>query len=332
MVKIKGLFKYFSRCLLGLALFLGGSIFVGCRENDNTAEDISKISIDFEVLRFDCEFAKATPSELPRLKLEYPYLFPEQYPDSIWIAKLTDTLQRELSAEVHKTFGTFEKESQALKSLFQHIVYYFPAFKAPKVVTLTSDLRYNDRIIFTDTLLLLGLDNYLGKDHYFYQRIPRYIATGLAKQYLLPDVAGAFAQKVIPYPKNRSFLSRMVYHGKILYLKDKLLPSFSDAQKIGYSQEALEWAQANEAQIWRYFVEREMLYSTDIKLDRQFLEPAPFSKFGLELDNTSPGRLGQYIGWQIVRAFMEKNEKSLQALLTLPADDIFKRSNYKPKK
>jgi uncharacterized protein YjaZ len=89
---------------------------------------------------------------------------------------------------------------------------------------------------------------------------------------------------------------------------------------------------ANEEQIWRYFIERELLYSTENGLDARFLAPAPFSKFRLELDSESPDRLGSYVGWQIVRAFMAKNSVTLQQLINLPAEEVFKQSNYKPKK
>jgi uncharacterized protein YjaZ len=78
-------------------------------------------------------------------------------------------------------------------------------------------------------------------------------------------------------------------------------------------------------------VENEYLYSTETRLNQRFLDPAPFSKFGLELDNESPGRLGRYIGWQIVRSFMENNEINLKQLLTMPEEEIFKKSNYKPR-
>ena len=73
------------------------------------------------------------------------------------------------------------------------------------------------------------------------------------------------------------------------------------------------------------------MYSTDNMLNQRFLDQAPFSKFGLELDNESPGRLGRYIGWQIVRAFMEKNPVSLKQMLTMSEEEIFKQSNYKPR-
>ncbi len=295
-------------------------------------QEIAKVPIELHISRFDREFAQATPEGIPQLKKKYPYLFPEQFPDSIWKAKLSDTLQIELSEEVEKTFGDFEEEAGELESLFQHIKYYFPEFEVPKVVTLTSDVRYEDRIILTDTLLLIGLDNYLGPDHRFYGGIQRYISTGLDKQFLVSDVASAFSKRVLTYPRNRTFLSRMVHYGKELYIKDRLIPNITDAQKIGYTQEEMDWAIANEEEMWKYFVERDLLYSTDSQLDRKFLDPAPFSKFGLELDNESPGRLGRFVGWQIVRAFMGKNEVGLRQLLDMPADEILKESNYKPRK
>ncbi|WP_199913382.1 gliding motility lipoprotein GldB [Flagellimonas amoyensis] len=329
---MKRLFKYFAKqaplCLvLGIFLF-----FFSCKKEDKAEQEIAKVPVELQISRFDREFAQATQEGIPQLKKKYPYFFPEQFPDSIWVAKLSDTLQIELSEEVEKTFGDFEEEAGELESLFQHIKYYFPEFEVPKVVTLTSDVRYEDRVILTDTLLLIGLDNYLGPDHYFYGGIQRYISAGLDKQFLVSDVASAFSKRVLAYPRNRTFLSRMVHYGKELYIKDRLLPHSTDAQKIGYTQEEMDWAITNEEEMWKYFVERDLLYSTDSQLDRKFLDPAPFSKFGLELDNESPGRLGRYMGWQIVRAFVEKNEVGFRQLLDMPADEILKKSNYKPRK
>lgn len=331
-LKMKWLLKYFRNPIghgLSLALIL---MLTSCGETDQTEAEINKVAIDLQISRFDQEFANADAADIPELKATYPYLFPEQFPDSVWIAKLTDTIQVELSEEVEKAFGNFKAEAADLESLFKHIKYYFPDTKIPHVVTLTSDVRYENRIILTDSLLLIGLDNYLGEDHHFYEGMQRYIAASLNKEFLISDVASAFAKKVLSYPRNRTLLSRMVYYGKELYLKDKLIPSATDAQIIGYSQEQMDWAKANEEQMWTYFVERELLYSTDTGLDRKFLDPAPFTKFGLELDNESPPRLGRYMGWQIVRAFMEKNETDLQQLLEMSADEILKQSNYKPKR
>ncbi len=314
--------------LLALICFLHS-----CKtDKAHVKQEVQEIPVDLVVHRFDREFAAASAGELPTLKAKYPYLFPAQYTDSVWIAKMSDTLQRELLSEVDLAFRNFEPIEEELELFFKHAVYYFPGFTVPKVVTVISDVDYANRVILTDSLLLLGLDNYLGEEHRFYGGIDRYIAESLDKEYLVSDVAAAFAKRVVPRPRDRSFLSRMVYYGKELYLKDRMMPMSTDEEKIGYSSEEMEWARANEEQIWRYFIERELLYSTDPKLGPRFLDPAPFSKFRLELDNESPGRLGRYIGWQIVRAFMEKEQLDLQTMLSLPGEQIFKESNYKPKK
>lgn len=313
--------------ILGLCFVL-----VGCVEDQKVKEEVQNIDVDVKVLRFDRDFAKAEALDIPILKNAYTYLFPAQYPDSVWEAKLRDTLQIELLDEVGKAFPNFDKETRDLELFFKHAKYYYPNFKVPTVVTITSDVDYNNRVILADTLLIIGLDNYLGPDHKFYGGIQKYISFGLDKDYLVSDVAAAFAKMVNPYPDDRTFLAQLIYYGKELYLKDKLLPLETDAKKIGYSQEEMEWASVNEEMIWRYFIEREMLYSTDTKLGMRFLDQAPFSKFQLELDNESPGRIGRFIGWKIVSSFMEKNDVSLQQLLSLPADEVFRRSKYKPSK
>ncbi len=319
----------FGRIFTTLALFVA---VLSCGDDTKVANEIAAIPVDFEVVRFDREFDNAGPGDIPALKKKYPYLFPERFADSIWEAMLTDSLQRVVRAEVNRAFPDFKVHEEELERLFKHMKYYFPKFKEPKVITMTNNVEYQNRIIATDTLVLIGLDNYLGPDHEFYQGMSTYIAADFDKALIVSDLAASLVKKVVPRPRDRSFLAQMIYYGKELYLKDQLLPMLEDAKKINYSQSQLDWATVNEEPIWRNYIENEYLYSTDAKLSARFLDPAPFSKFGLELDNDSPGRIGRYIGWQIVKAFMDKNSVTLAQLLNLPADDIFKRSNYKPKR
>jgi len=313
-------------------IFILLSVFVilsSCNDSDKVAKEISAIPMDLKISRFDREFAASGEKGLPSLRKMYPYLFPA--PDSVWIAKMNDSLQIELFQEVGNAFRSFEDEEEGLVQLFKHIKYYFPEYTVPKVITVTNDVDYNNRIILTDSLLFISLDNYLGPEHKYYGGFQRYIAHTLDRNFLVSDVASSFAKQVVPRPRDRSFLARMIYFGKELYLKDMIMPSVEDRKKIGYSQEELDWALANEEPMWRNFIENEYLYSTDNKLNQRFLEPAPFSKFGLELDNESPGRLGRFVGWQIVRAFMDNNDVELKQLMTMPAEEIFKKSNYKPR-
>ena len=313
-------------------IFMVLSIFIllfGCNDSDTVEKEIATIPMDLKISRFDLEFASAGEEGLPALRKLYPYLFPA--PDSVWIAKMEDSLQIELFQEVGNAFRSFEDEEDGLNNLFRHVKYYFPEYKVPKIITVTNDVDYNNRIILSDSLLFISLDNYLGPEHKYYGGFQRYIAKSLDRNYLISDVASAFAKQVVPRPRDRSFLARMIYFGKELYLKDKLMPNVVDSKKIAYSATDLDWAIANEEPMWRNFIENEYLYSTDNKLNQRFLEPAPFSKFGLELDNESPARLGRYVGWQIVRAFMENNTVNMKQLLSMPADEIFKKSNYKPR-
>lgn len=323
-------FMTFFRVFFLLTTILLGAL--SCKQDSKQEEAIAKIEIDFQLARFDREFDAVTEDNLGDLKTTYPYFFSSAVADTTWLAKVKDTLQQELRDEVNKAFKGFTSEKEELTSFFKHVKYYFSGSKIPKVITMTNDVDYENRVIWADTLLLLGLDNYLGEEHHFYQRISRYIAKKLNQKYLVPDVASAFSKTVQSYPRDRRFIARMLYYGKELYLKDLVLPHFKDADKIGYTDQELQWAQENEEQIWRYFIEEQLLYSTDATLDKRFLDPAPFSKFQLELDSESPGGLGRYIGWQIVRAYMDKTQISLPELMVVPAEELFRKSNYKPKR
>lgn len=288
--------------------------------------------MDVEIIRFDKEFAATTSENLLKLKTEYPLFFPQEYNDSIWIEKLTDTLQIQLENEVFKKFPNNEVLENILVPLFQHIKYYFPKFQTPKVVTTTSDVDYRNKVILADSILIIALDTYLGSDHPFYEGIDKYVSKDMKPSQIGPNVAEIYGHQYVKPPRNAAFLSQIIYYGKQLYLLDLWMPNISDAEKIGYTEEEYTWAEENELYMWRYFIENELLYSTDSKLGARFINPAPFSKFYLEIDNESPGMLGRYLGWKIVRAYMKNNTVEINRLMVTDADEIFKNSKYKPKK
>ena len=304
----------------------------GCQTKTKTAKEIEKIPVDLELVRFDKVFANANASELQNLKREYPIFFPEQFHDSIWIQKMTDSLQLELNEEVLKVFPSEEIITEDLTLLFKHIKYYFPDFTVPRVYTTTSDVDYRTKVIASEDLLIIELDTYLGNEHYFYEGISKYISKNMNPSQILPDVASLYAKKYITRPINRSFLEQLIYYGKELYLKEIWLPETTDFEKIGYTEEELNWAINNETEVWRYFIENELLYSIDAKLLPRFINPAPFSKFKLEIDNESSGMIGRFIGWKIVQSYMKENPVSINQLMNKRAEEIFNDSKYKPKK
>jgi gliding motility-associated lipoprotein GldB len=325
---IEAIFMFMKYCLLMLVYFS----LINCSSKSNHEEEIASIPIEVKIIRFDKEFANATPKSLSALKIKYPIFFPTQFHDSIWLQKMGDTLQVQLNEAVIKRFPTEEKLKTELRSIFQHIKYYFPKFSSPTVVTSTSDVDYQNKIIIADSLLIISVDTYLGRDHDFYAGIKKYISQNLNESQLGPDIAAAYGQQLISAPNQRSLLAQMVFYGKELYLKDLWLPNSSDSDKIGYTEAQFTWALENESEIWRYFVEKEILFSTNTKLLAQFINPAPFSKFYLEIDNDSPGMVGRFLGWQIVRSYMKNNESSVQQLMIKNADALFNESKYKPSK
>ena len=314
-----------------LSLFSLLVVLSSCDKKNKIEKEVDEIPVTINVERFDKIFYESPVENLQNVKNKYPYFFPAQTPDSVWVNKIKNPLYRELYSEVQKKYSNFEKVNSDLEVLFQHIKYYFPNTKTPKVVTLISEMDYQNKAIYTDSLVLISLDLYLGKNHKFYE-FPEYLKQNFEQNQIMPDIVSSFSITKIPFGNNRNLLSQMVYAGKQLYLKDVLLPETSDAQKIGYTPEQITWCQENESYMWRYFMQEQLLYSTDSKLSTRFINTAPFSKFYLEIDNESPGRVGTWVGWQIVRSFMNNNDVNLQQLLQMDPIEIFQNSKYKPKK
>ncbi|WP_430410025.1 gliding motility lipoprotein GldB [Kordia sp.] len=307
-------------------------IVVGCAKEKPLEKEIAAIPIDLNISRFDQVFLGATPSDLPKLKEVYPMFFPSSIPDSTWIYTMRDPLQKELKQEIDATFNDFSSVQQDVKSVLQHIVYYFPEYDAPNVFTVTTE-DYRKKVILHEDMILIALNTYLGAAHKYYEGIQQFIVHNFEKEMIPVDIANEFAySQIATTRRDRTFLGKIMYHGKAQYVKSLLVPNASEALQFGYTEAQMTWARENEAQIWTYFIEKELLFSTDNKLDARFINMAPFSKFYLELDNDSPGGIGCYIGYQIVTAYMKNNDVSLQELLSKSGEEIYNNSKYKPKK
>lgn len=307
-------------------------LFLSCDQKSKVEKAIEETPIeDIKVERFDKQFFETAPKDLSKLKKQYPYFFSPKTNDTVWLNKMNAPIWREVYAEVQKKYPTADEIQNDVEALVQHMKYYFPKTKTPKVITLISDMDYSNKAIYADSLIIISLELYLGKDHKFYT-FPKYIKQNFEQRQMMPDVVSSFSVGKIAPPTEKNLLSQMIYFGKELYLKDILLPEYTDAEKMGYTPEQIVWCQENESYIWRYFIEKEMLYSDEQKLTSRFIDPSPFSKFYLEIDNDSPGRVGAWIGWQIVRSYMENNTVKVDELLKTNAKEIFEQSKYKPKK
>lgn len=307
------------------------SVLGSCKKETIKKVDVSKIEVDFSIDRFEQKFYNTNENTLAALKSEYPYLFPIEN-DSLWLGKINNKDERALFQESQTVFKDFDTETNQIEDLFKHIKYYYPSFKAPKIVTLITNVDYESNIIYADSLLFVSLDMYLGKDSEVYLDFPLYISQNFDKSQLLVDMAESIGERYLIPGKNRNFIDLIINEGKKMYLLDCYLPAVSDVQKMGYTVDKYDWVLANESFIWKYFVENKLLYSTDTKLYTRFIANAPFSKFYIDIDKESPGSVGVWLGWQIVRSYMKNNNVTLQHLLQTNSEEIFKKSKYKPRK
>ena len=110
------------------------------------------------------------------------------------------------------------------------------------------------------------------------------------------------------------------------------MPEVADTLKIGYTTGQLQWCEKNEGGIWAYFLENELLFNSDYIKIQKYLAEAPFTP-GIGDNSDSAPKLGVWLGWQIVRAYMEKNSNvTLQQLLEeTDAQKILTGARYKPK-
>lgn len=305
--------------------------FLSCNQKSKVEKEVEEIPVDIKVERFDKVFFETKPQDLAKVKKQYPFFFPGN-DDNVWVQKMNDPIWKEVYTEVQKKYSNFEPVRKEFNELFQHVKYYFPKTKIPKVITVIGEMDYNAKSIYADSLVVVALELYLGKNHKFYE-FPNYLKENFEERQIMPDVVSSFSYRNIPNSIDKSLVAQMVFEGKQLYAKDLLIPEYTDAEKMGYTPEQIKWCEENEAYMWRYFIENEMLYNEDPKLRARFIAPAPFSKFFLEIDNDSPGRVGAWIGWQMVRSYMKNNsDVTLAELFKLEPKEIFEKSKYKPKK
>ena len=178
------------RILQSLALTMT-LLAMSCTAEKKDSPDLTGIFSDPEVIRFEERFYGGTEESLPELKSEFPYLFPEPNPDSVWVNKMKDEDERFLFEETQKIYGDFSDQEKRLESLFRHMKYYFPAFREPRVLTVITQVDYNNKVIYADSLLFIGLDLYLGEEHEVYADFPGYVKQNYNSGHMIVDVAEA---------------------------------------------------------------------------------------------------------------------------------------------
>jgi len=314
--------------------------------------DVSGIKVDLQLQRFDKDFFSVDTSHLDpslqRLHQKYPgflqdFLFnilalPSQPDSSKAIeqqVKIFISSYKPLHESANQIFANVTATENDVRRGLQFVKYYFPAYKLPaKLITFIGPINSYGNILTTDALAV-GLQLYMGQHYSLYQSqegqemYPAYISRRFEKAYIPVNCIKTIVDDI--FPDNNAakpLIEQMVQAGKRLYVLDRLMPETADTLKTGYTQKQLEGCYANEQTIWTFFVQNDLLYVTDPSVTKDYMNEAPQTQaFGKE----SPGLIGQFTGWQIVKKWMAKNEKaSLEELLKTDPKTIFMQAKYKP--
>jgi hypothetical protein len=295
------------------------------------------ITIETKFKRFDeafftCDTNRFEPA-LRELKQKYPLFFQNQGTQKFWYTQRTEPLQNKLFERSQAVFGNLSAQNEALNQVMKRYYKLFGTADTLAFFTYISRLDFGYPILPADSVYFVALDLYLGSKSPYYQSMPRYLAFEREPRFLVRDIAETLLkEKIAPTKKQETLLDAMVYHGKILYFIEAFMPELSEKDLMQYPPKKLNFAREHEREMWIYFIENEMLFKSSAQAKKRFIELAPFSKFRTELDANTPGRIGQWFGYKIVKAFHQKNPQLSfkQVWQENNSEKILKLSAYKP--
>jgi hypothetical protein len=320
---------------------------LGCKAK-KAVPDVSGITVSLQTERFEKDFFSVDTNHinisLQQLNQKHPgftqdFLFNilGSSPDSASkdVRQFIRTYKEMYTASQEKIKDFAIIESQVKKGL-QFVHYYFPSYKLPgKLVTFLGPINSYGNII-TPNSLAVGLQMYLGKDYPLYlseqgqQMYPVFISRRFEPAYIPVNCIKNIIDDMYPNSSmGRPLVEQMVEAGKRAYLLDLLMPDAQDTIKTGYTQQQLTGCYESEKNIWSFFIQNDLLYSSDPNLTRDYMTDAPNTA---ALGDASPGNIGQFVGMQIVAKWMEKKKDiSPDVLMKTPAKQIFAEARYKPK-
>ena len=279
------------------------------------------------------------PQEVERLSKIYPPLLiePEIWNDTTQIkqlkAYLEDTVIIALYNAVEKVVKT-DKLVKELATAFGYYKVFYPNDSIPTIITLIPGLDIDMPSVYIyDDVLYVNVDMYLGADNYYYKAIegfPAYIAERCAPEYLPIDIfKKAMVYKHLGRVPHTTLIDNIITEGKKLYFTEMMFPDMDERLIIGYSEEKYKWATDYLGNAWNYLIEKNELFGKGDALIRCYIEESPFTKpFG----NESPGRIGTFIGWKLIRSYMKNNPNVILSELMQDVDyqKILNASKFKP--
>jgi len=231
---------------------------------------------------------------------------------------LTNKTFKPVNKKTLQTFSDVSDIEKQVSDAYTYIHYYFPEVKLPEIYFFVSG--FNRSVMMNNNFIGMGTDFYLGSNFPAYKDFTyQYMTYNMRRECMATDLVSAtlFRMFVMNSSEYR-LLDNMLFRGKVMYLLSVFMPHEKPESLMGYSAEQWNWSKTNEKQIWGYMIDQKHLFSTDVQLIRKYMNDAPFTS---PVSQDSPGRLGTWLGWQIVESYMNKNPKT-----TLT--DLMKINNY----
>ena len=315
--------------------------------------DVSHITVELKTLRFEKDFflidTNKIDAGLQNLYTKqgsfskdffFNILGIPQQPDSVMHdAKLFIASYKNIYEASIQPYKNFQPIENQVKEGLKFVRYYFPKYPLPnKLITFIGPLNSYAGIITPDNAIAIGLQLYMGKNFPVYQSdeilnlYPAYVSRKFEPEYIhvncMKNIVDDLFASFQPKRTSTQLIEKMIDEGKKQYVLDAFLPNTPDSLKTGYTQEQLNNCYISEKTVWGYFLESDLLYQTDPTLVSPYVNDGPKTS---ELGEGSPGNIGLFVGWQIVKKYMEKKDKiTLQELIATPAKQIFDEARYKP--
>ncbi|MBO7494293.1 MAG: hypothetical protein J6T87_09140 [Bacteroidales bacterium] len=310
-----------------------------------TEEQVNKAkNIDIKILRYEQDlFNMDTKDMAAGFKAIYG-----KYPENI-IANgawnntamlqsvkgfISDPVIKEIYKDTEAKYADLSDFKNQITPALTLYLTHFPNEKVPDFCTLVSGIDFQMPSVFGyENTIFICLDMYMGKDYKQYAQagMPKYIAARCDKKYMATDCfSKALVYKHLPDKTLVTLLDNMVFAGKKMLFTQTMFPNVEPQDILGYTKEQYNWAISHESSIWHYLIEKNLVYDKSDDVARRMVDEAPFTR---DFGNNSPGRLGVFIGFQIIQSYMKTHPgTTLKDIMNMTdSQKILKESGYKPK-
>ena len=301
--------------------------------------DVSHIPMDVRIERLEKAFHNiSSPDTLEDLLRKNP-MFAQAFlgiwpnrPDIVqvnsFVRLMNDPNIDSLFLEVDRVFGDMRWLEEEFNGAFRNITYYYPGYRPPVIKSVVTGMLHD--LYVSDSLLIIGIDWYLGENSPYRPDLYAYLLKRYQPEYLVPQlllhVAGRFAASS---PGESSTLTEMIYHGKLLYFARHMLPCAPDSLFTGYTAEETADIEKHEPVIWATVLENELLFETNHSVVKRLFDERPKV---FEIGEKCPGRIGRWLGYRIVNAYMKANPSTTipELMAMTDARTLFNQSKYRP--